>query len=156
MALPIVAAALSAFTSLAETVGTIFTSGDKVKIAQTEVDIAKEKVNAIKAQGDIEQIKLAEKALDVKIVQYNTISEQNKSEASLAQTRAIGWFVIGIVVIIVLYLGYKVYSANNPKVQQVQYIPDNQDVYYPIVEEYQEVKSINTIPQMEFKKISGE
>jgi hypothetical protein len=151
MALPVVAAALSAFTSLAETVGSVFISGDKVKIAQTEVDIAREKVNAIKATGDIEQIKLAQKALDVKIVQYNTIAMQNKDEANLERTRIIGWFVIGIVVIIVLYMGYRVYSANNAKVQTIQYIPDNQE-YYPIAEEYKDVKTINSIPPLEFKK----
>jgi hypothetical protein len=149
MAFPI-AALLGVVGSLGETVGSIFTSGDKVKIAQSEVDIAKEKVNAIKATGDIEQIKLSQKALDVKIVQYNTIAIQSQNEVE--QTKIIGWFVIGIVVIIVLYMGYRVYSANNPKVQTIQYVPDNQE-YYPIAEEYKEIKTINSIPPLEFKKV---
>jgi hypothetical protein len=157
MAFPIVAA-LAALGSVAETVGSIFTSGDKVKIAQTEVDKAKEGVRAIEAQGDIEKTKLAEKALDVKIAQFNLIASQNKDSNSLAQTRTIGYVVIAIVFMGVLYLGYRLWINKKPNVvqqqsQYYQYVPEVEN--YPMISEHQEVKALNVIPATALQKISG-
>jgi hypothetical protein len=143
--------------TLAETVGSIFTSGDKVKIAQTEVDKAKEGVRAIEAQGDIERTKLAEKALDVKIAQFNLIASQNKDSSSLAQTKTIGYIVIAIVFIGVLYLGYRLWINKKPNVVQqspyYQYVPEVEN--YPRISEHQEVKALNVMPEMSLQKISG-
>ncbi len=156
MAFPVVAA-LAALGSVAETVGSIFTSGDKVKIAQTEVDKAKEGVRAIEAQGDIEKTKLAEKALDVKIAQFNLIASQNKDSNSLAQTRTIGYFVIVIVFMGVLYLGYRLWITKKSNVvqqsQYYQYVPEVEN--YPMVSEYKESKALNVMPEMSLQKISG-
>jgi hypothetical protein len=156
MAFPI-AAVLGAVGALAETVGTIFTSADKAKIAQSEVDKAKEAVNAIKAQGDIEQIKLAEKALDVKIAQFNVIASQNKDANSLEKTKTIGYIVIAIVLIGVLYLGYRLWITKKSNVvqqsQYYQYIPEVEN--YPQISEHQEVKALNVMPEMSLQKISG-
>jgi hypothetical protein len=157
MAFPIVAA-LAALGSVAETVGSIFTSGDKVKIAQTEVDKAKEGVRAIEAQGDIEKTKLAEKALDVKIAQFNLIASQNKDSSSLAQTRTIGYVVIAIVFMGVLYLGYRLWinKKSNVVQQQSQYYQHVPEVNnYPMISEHNEVKALNVMPEMSLQKISG-
>jgi hypothetical protein len=157
MAFPVVAA-LAALGSVAETVGSIFTSGDKVKIAQTEVDKAKEGVRAIEAQGDIEKTKLAEKALDVKIAQFNLIASQNKDSSSLAQTKTIGYIVIAIVFMGVLYLGYRLWINKKPNVAQqqsqyYQYVPEVEN--YPRISEYKEAKALNVMPEMSLQKISG-
>lgn len=156
MAFPIVAA-LGAFSSLAETVGSIFTSGDKVKIAQTEVDKAREGVRAIEAQGDIEKTKLAEKALDVKIAQYNVIASQNKDANSLEKTKTIGYVVIAIVFMAILYLGYRLWINKKSDVvqqsQYYQYVPEVEN--YPRISEHQKVKALNVIPEMSLQKISG-
>lgn len=116
-------ALFSVFGAIAETIGSIFTSGDKVKIAQTEVDKAREAVNAIKAQGDIEQTKLAEKALDLKLAQYNVITAQNNGANSLSKTKIIGWVILGIVFMVVLLLGYKFWTKKPNQVQYKQYLP---------------------------------
>jgi hypothetical protein len=156
MAFPIVAA-LAALGSVAETVGSIFTSGDKVKIAQTEVDKAREGVRAIEAQGDIEKTKLAEKALDVKIAQYNVIASQNKDANSLEKTKTIGYVVIVIVFMGILYLGYRLWINKKPNVvqqsQYYQYVPEVEN--YPRISEHQEVKALNVMPEMSLQKISG-
>ena len=156
MAFPI-AAVLGAVGALAETAGSIFTSADKAKIAQSEVDKAKEAVNAIKAQGDIEQIKLAEKALDVKIAQYNIIASQNKDANNLEKTKTIGYFVIAIVLMAILYLGYRLWINKKADVvqqsQYYQYVPEVES--YPLISEHQEVKALNAIPEMSLQKISG-
>lgn len=156
MAFPIVAA-LGAFSTLAETVGSIFTSGDKVKIAQTEVDKAKEGVRAIEAQGDIEKTKLAEKALDVKIAQFNVIASQNKDANSLEKTKTIGYIVIAIVFMGILYLGYRLWINKKSNVvqqsQYYQYGPAIED--YPMINEYKDSEAINVMPEMALQKISG-
>lgn len=156
MAFPIVAA-LAALGSVAETVGSIFTSGDKVKIAQTEVDKAREGVRAIEAQGDIEKTKLAEKALDVKIAQYNVIASQNKDANSLEKTKTIGYVVIAIVFMGILYLGYRLWITKKSDVvqqsQYYQYVPEVEN--YPRISEHQEVKALNVMPEMSLQKISG-
>ena len=156
MAFPVVAA-LAALGSVAETVGSIFTSGDKVKIAQTEVDKAREGVRAIEAQGDIEKTKLAEKALDVKIAQYNVIASQNKDANSLEKTKTIGYVVIVIVFMGILYLGYRLWINKKADVvqqrQYYQYVPEVEN--YPRISEHQEVKALNAIPEMSLQKISG-
>ena len=156
MAFPVVAA-LAALGSVAETVGSIFTSGDKVKIAQTEVDKAREGVRAIEAQGDIEKTKLAEKALDVKIAQYNVIASQNKDANSLEKTKTIGYVVIVIVFMGILYLGYRLWINKKADVvqqgQYYQYVPEVEN--YPRISEHQEVKVLNAIPEMSLQKISG-
>ena len=156
MAFPVVAA-LAALGSVAETVGSIFTSGDKVKIAQTEVDKAREGVRAIEAQGDIEKTKLAEKALDVKIAQYNVIASQNKDDNSLEKTKTIGYVVIVIVFMGILYLGYRLWINKKADVvqqsQYYQYVPEVEN--YPMVSEYKEAKALNVIPATALQKISG-
>ena len=156
MAFPVVAA-LAALGSVAETVGSIFTSGDKVKIAQTEVDKAREGVRAIEANGDIEKTKLAEKALDVKIAHYNVIASQNKDANSLEKTKTIGYVVIAIVFMGILYLGYRLWINKKADVvqqsQYYQYVPEVEN--YPRISEHQEVKALNVMPEMSLQKISG-
>lgn len=114
--------------TLAASVVSIFTSGDKVKIAQTEVDIARESVNAIKAQGDIEQTKLAEKALDVRIAQYNAIASKNKNANNLSKTKTIGFIVVGLAILILSYFAFKTWSKNRLiSIQQNPYYNLNTD-----------------------------
>lgn len=127
-----VAALLSTVGSLAETVGSIFVSGDKVKIAQTEVDKAKEAVNSIKAQGDIAKTKLAEKALDVKLAEYNALSSEKKDASNLSTTKVVGIIVIVLTLILVFFFAFKAKTKSSPNYTTISPYPQPIVRYTPV------------------------
>ncbi|MEA5402154.1 hypothetical protein VB776_04480 [Arcicella sp. DC2W] len=131
MGIPI-AAILSAVGSITETVGSIFVSGDKVKIAQTEVDKAREAVNSIKAQGDIAKTKLAEKALDVKIAQYKALSSEKEDASNLSTTKVVGAIVIVLTLILVTFFAFKFKTKSNANYTTISPYPQPVVKYTPV------------------------
>lgn len=127
-----VAALISAVGSITETVGSIFISSDKVKIAQTEVDKARETVNQIKAQGDIAQTKLAEKALDVKIAQYKAISSEKANASNLNTTKVVGAIIIALTLILVIFFAFKVKVKSNANSTTISHYPQPIVRYSPV------------------------
>jgi hypothetical protein len=108
MAFPLVAVLASA-GSIFDTVGKIFTSNDNVQIAQTEVAKAKEAVNSVKALGDIEQTKLAEKALELRIAELNKTASVEQSDSTVRKTRIIGIVILVSVLSIIGFFIYKIW-----------------------------------------------